>query len=507
MKHKVYITTTHSKIVFGADERTLKSLLKDKFTVRNPALDRDPRVLRGFMRAEHCFFDFEYSILPTGLVPHLKIYCKKEGIDLDIEDHRKFKKHNEDVLKRIEDLSFMMGKDTIRDYQRDAVLSFVKYRSGIINAATGTGKSFIFGAIASLYDKCNILCLFNRIDLMVQTRDRFVNDYKIKDVGMIGGGGVEDEKRITMLSVQSYQNAFHLYPHVDMIIMDECHETGRTDTSEKIIYSCQKANYKLGLSATVDPIENPYEKMRVHGNIGPIIHKIDYTEARDLGILSSIEVSMIETGTYGSIPIIGSWNDVYDTIKIKNPDDIPNYEKQGYEIITTGDSQVARKFLEYGDESLLYIYNDERNSLIKKIAESNERVLVLFTKLAHGRVLKELMPQAILISGETDLMSRKEAKKRLEDDPNTIVLASEIWSTGTDLPSLKNLILAGSSVGAVRVIQKLGRATRVHAESGKFNGHIYDFWQNTNPLSLKQSKKRLKIYEEILKIPVKRIKY
>lgn len=45
--------------------------------------------------------------------------------------------------------------------------------------------------------------------------------------------------------------------------------------------------------------------------------------------------------------------------------------------------------------------------------------------------------------------------------------------------------------------EHLGEAT------GKFNGEVIDFYQQDNHLSLKQSKKRKKIYEELMKIPVK----
>jgi superfamily II DNA or RNA helicase len=502
MNSKVLISTTHSKIVFNENEKEFRSLLKEKFTVRNPALERDPRVLRGYMKAEHCFFDSEYSIIPTGLVPYIRIYSKKAGIPIDFTDYRRFIKHDEAFEAELKTGRAFLGDKELRDYQISALLSVVKYKSGIIDAATGLGKSLIIAGVCKLYPKANILILFDRIELITQTYEKMTKEYGLQDVGMIGGSENFDGKKITLLSVASYQNAFHLFPDTDIIMMDECHSTGRTPTAEKIIYSCQQASQKIGFSATVAPIENEFEKMKLHGNIGPTIYKREYSEARDAETLADISVTMYKIGELGDKEITGSWNDVYDTIKIKSADEIEYYEGQGYEIKKLGQDTVARKFVEYGDESILYTYNVERNNLIAKIAKQSGRTLILFGKLAHGTELKKLISDAILISGENDKKDRNDAKAELSKNNKATVLASSIFDVGIDIPEIETLILAGSSVSNVRTLQKIGRLTRLSEKTGKISGEVIDFYQCDNNLSLKQSKKRKMIYEKIMKIKV-----
>ena len=112
------------------------------------------------------------------------------------------------------------------------------------------------------------------------------------------------------------------------------------------------------------------------------------------------------------------------------------------------------------------------------------------------------MPEAILISGDSSTKDRDRAKEYLKDNKNAIVIASSIWSTGVDIRSIKNLILADSNVAATRVIQKFGRAVRKDAHTDKHHAVIWDFLQNDNPLSIKQSRKRIKIYRDILKMKV-----
>ena len=393
----------------------------------------------------------------------------------------------------------MEEEEDVYDLQIDSSDHLYSDSKGYIHHNT-----FIMSMACKLYDKSKILVLFNRTELLFQTKDKFVKEYGFRDdeVGIIGGGSYEDSCRITLLTTQSYQNIFHLFPEIKVIITDECHETGRTATAEKIIYSCQGAPIKIGLSATVSVIENPYEKMKLHGNIGPIIHKVPYDKLRDIGTLATITVSMYKIGNMNSIPIIGSWNDIYETIKIKKPEDIEVYEKLDYEITKDGSQMIARKFISYGDESNLYIYNPGRNELIAKICSEKERVLILFTKLAHGRELLKLIPHGILISGDDDRFTREQAKQKIKDDLNTVIIASSIFDVGVDIPAIKTLILAGSSVSNVRVMQKIGRATRKDLNTLKEDAEIIDFMQYDNPLSLKQSRKRKKIYEDLLKIPV-----
>jgi hypothetical protein len=60
---KILVANTHSKIDFTDVDKNIKKefikMLKEKFTVRNPALERNPMVIRGLMSAEYCFFDVE----------------------------------------------------------------------------------------------------------------------------------------------------------------------------------------------------------------------------------------------------------------------------------------------------------------------------------------------------------------------------------------------------------------------------------------------------------------
>jgi superfamily II DNA or RNA helicase len=507
---RLLIANSHSKIDFSKVDTNSKKdiikLLKEKFTVYNSALQRDPRVVRGIMSAEHCFYDAIAELLPTGLIPHLRLYLKQANIEHEVVEYRKFPKLDEITMNDINNNKLSVGRITARDYQLEALRNISKYRCGIIESATGSGKSFIIAGVCRLYKTVPILILFNRTSLMFQTRDGLINDYGFNEseIGTVGGSTYNDEARITLMTVQSYQNVFHLFPRVKVIITDEAHETGRSPTAEKVIYSCQNAPIRVGFSATVSTIENPYERIKLYGNVGPVIYKLPYDILRDSNVLADVKVSMYKIGTPGSIKITGIWNDSYDTVII-NENEIPSYEGLGYEINKIGRDIIAKKLTRIGDESNLYTYNKERNELIASICNSKERVLVLYGKLAHGDELAKLLPNAMLISGKHDEKTRNSAKSFLKNEINSVVLASSIFDVGVDIPSIKTLVLAGSSVSTVRILQKVGRGTRKDAITFKDDVELIDFMQYDNALSLKQSKKRKRVYEELLKVSVTEI--
>ena len=503
---KILIGNTHCKVIYDQknkrEQEEFEKLIISRFTVENTALRNDPLVLRGIKKATECFYWSDDRVFPTGLYPYVKVYAK--DFNIEYHDYRKAMKPDMEILEKVKAQEWIIGEEKSRDYQCEAVVAMAKYRSGIIQIATGMGKSNIMATILRLYGKAKILCLFNSKDLIDQTEKDLINKYQFKrdEIGVVGDGRIEDDCRVTLLSIMSYMNVFHLFPHIDVIIMDECHTTGRTNVAEKILYSCQKAGIRIGLSATADVIENPYEQMRLYANIGIIVYKKSFAEGQLEGVLAQIEVNMVNFTSSQPPEVVGSWNDIYDKKRMKNEEEIDQYKNDGYEILVENQNIYARKFLEYGDESLLYTYNQERNQKIMEMARSKERVLILFSKIAQGDLLKKLMPEAVLISGDSSTRDRDAAKDYLKNNKDAIVIASSIWSTGVDIRSIKNLILADSNVTATRVIQKFGRAVRKDAHTDKHHAVIWDFFQNDNALSIKQSRKRMKIYKDILKMKV-----
>ncbi|OQB39909.1 MAG: type I restriction enzyme EcoKI subunit R [candidate division CPR1 bacterium ADurb.Bin160] len=160
--------------------------------------------------------------------------------------------------------------------------------------------------------------------------------------------------------------------------------------------------------------------------------------------------------------------------------------------------KMLRRFSHYGDESTHYVYNKYRNQLIADIArKKNKRTLIIFSKIAHGEELQKLLPEAILIHGEHSLNERNEAERYLKENEHAIVLSSNIWSTGKDIPEIEIFINAGAGVSKIQQIQKMGRATRLSPSTGKDEAVVIDFIDAFSPIGIKQSNKRKNVYKNL----------
>ena len=124
-----------------------------------------------------------------------------------------------------------------RDYQIaciDALCREIKLgrRKLLVEMATGTGKTRTAAALIKRLFEANavtrVLFLVDRIPLALQTEDAFsehLRDYPC--YVLRAGRRFQDEKRITITTLQSMINLYHDYSagYFDLIITDECHRS------------------------------------------------------------------------------------------------------------------------------------------------------------------------------------------------------------------------------------------------------------------------------------------
>lgn len=558
---KIYIQTTHSKLIYE-DDKEAREILLTKFIAEDKSLLHDPRVKNGYMSPNVNFYSEEHDILPTGLLPYVYRYFDKAGVLYENIDLREFPPVNKAFLKKLINDEIAFDNDGIiykpRDYQIEAIKAMIKHKGGVIKLSTGSGKGLLAALFCHIYSKSKVLFIFDKIDLVHQTYKEFINKYQIEEkrIGIIQGDNYKYGKdtNIILLSMQSYEKAFHIFPQVKVIISDECHTTGRTETAQKIIYSCQKASMHIGLSATPDVIENPVEQLRLYSIMGPIIYKKEIREQIDSAVLSDtrVELHRVNMPESDRPEIVGSYADVYEKFKISKaeiyeaikenniiqfipPDktmlateydklfrkawlklsdeDKEEAESEAIDLIVSkwceddpennsfvidDGVKYLRRFMGLGDESTHYVFNNIRNQMIADIArEKNKRTLIIFSKIKHGEELLKLLPEAKLVHGEHSLKEREVAEYYLKDNEHAIVISSNIWSTGKDIPEIEVFINAGAGVSKIQQIQKMGRATRLSPKSGKEEAVIVDFMDVFSKLGLKQSIKRMSTYKSL----------
>jgi len=544
----IYTQSTHSKISYDKEDNEAKKLLLKSFIANNTSLQNDPRVKNGYMSSYENFYNEDNDILPTGLIPYVFEILKKNKFKYEHIELRKFPEVDKEFLnKLIHDEIIFIDKNGIerdpskRPYQKESVLKVIETKGGNIKLPTSSGKTLISALITMAYKPHKILFVFDSIDLIHQTYKDFVEELNIdeKEIGIIQGSNYKYDKdtRIILLSMQSYEKAFHIFPQVKVICVDESHVTGRTETAMKIIYSCQNAPVHIGLSATPDRISNPAEQLRLYATIGPIVYEKEIIEQIDNKHISDIEVNLYKIFFPNDemIQVTGSYNDIYEKTKLTKPviksemrliypytikecdellrkyydEDLKVEEvdvaiesitskwkdqNENNEVIKEGGDYFLRRFKEYGDESTHYIFNDIRNNKIAEIAKKNKRVLILFNKIKHGEELLKRLPNAILVHGSNSKDERDDAEKYLKENEDAIVIASKIWAKGKNIPEIENYINAGGGVSEIEQIQKMGRAVRLSSKTGKKMAYIHDFLDSYSPLSLKQSRIRERVY-------------
>jgi type I restriction enzyme R subunit len=124
-----------------------------------------------------------------------------------------------------------------RDYQTECIDTLCREmnagrRKMLVEMATGTGKTRTAAALIKRLFEANaitrVLFLVDRIPLAKQTEDAFAEHLPDFPAYVLRAGRrFQDEKRITITTLQSMVNIYHEYSsgYFDLVISDECHRS------------------------------------------------------------------------------------------------------------------------------------------------------------------------------------------------------------------------------------------------------------------------------------------
>ena len=149
-----------------------------------------------------------------------------------------------------------------------------------------------------------------------------------------------------------------------------------------------------------------------------------------------------------------------------------------------------------------------RNNFIRNLTLSlNGNTLLLFQFVEkHGKPLydnlKQLAPdrKIYFVSGEIGGEKREEIRKIVEQEENSIIVASfGVFSTGINIRNLHNIIFASPSKSRIRNLQSIGRGLR--KSETKEIATLYDIaddmsWKSKKNFTLLHFLERINIYNE-----------
>ena len=426
---------------------------------------------------EHCkcFKPKSGTHFPTGLISKAIHFFKDYDINYTIEDIRNKYEMCPGILSMSSDYES-------RDYQEEVVQEALKKTRGVIQIATGGGKTPVAADIISKIGLFPVVFYVTSKDLLWQAKselERFIlKDGKNIEVGVIGDGK-KDIKDINIITVQTsvvalggtykkfddedrkqqvedfYKNdneIINLIKNAKVMVADEIQHWA-SETCQMISDASENCQYKFGISATV--FRDLNDDILIEGCFGKKIIDINASYLIKKKYLVKPEILFVH---------------------------IDNIKKSKYRKYTD--------IYKYG-----IVHNDLRNNwikdIVKTLSEQNRNILILCKQIKHGNILESLIPNSFFLHGSHSNKQRKEHLDKMRENKVNITIASVIFDEGINVKSLDSLVLAGAGKSQTRALQRIGRTLRSYP--GKENAIIIDFYDDCKFLR-DHSEKRRKIY-------------
>ena len=376
----------------------------------------------------------------------------------------------------------------LRSYQLAAVQAAMELGRAVVHAPTGSGKTEMGAELIRRIGQPT-LWVVHRADLLSQTAWRLEERLGVP-VGVVGGGK-RDVKTVTVGMVQTLSKICEAewWRRWQVLVLDECHH-GSAETWMIVASRCTRAAWRYGLSGT--PLTgNALRDAQLEGVTGPMIETRTTLELADMGFLARPRIVMLRPPA-ASYP---TYEQVREAVLPDWRADPRRLEKMG-----------GRLYVEAYERGV--VRNHARTSLIADVVKAHcaggEKVLVLCTRLAHGTEIQDHLlglgvGEMVWLSGVDHPVVREIALRNFRDARRGAVLvASEIYREGIDIPEVDVAVLAGGGRGEIRVLQWVGRSLRPRPDKAEVL--IYDVRDGRSAAAKKDylaqhTAARLAIYE------------
>lgn len=350
---------------------------------------------------------------------------------------------------------------SMRPYQTKAVLELLRTNvprsGGILQAATGAGKTLMAAKLIHSTGK-RTLVLTHTKDLLRQTADE-LSRWLGEPVGVYGAGKKDTDYWVTVATVQSLQKGGEaLLRSTDFAIFDEAHHVA-AQTIYDLLFKMPNVSTVIGLSAS--PWRDDGLDLLLEAALGPVRFAIRATDLIEQGWLVPPHI------TVHRIPVDKEFQKVRGSVA----------EYQGlYQTLIT-DHHGRHEYVA---------------SLARNHVRQGRVVLVLVRSLEHGHALRQYMPGAVFMEGDTPAAERKTLLDRVRNRTLPMLIATSLADEGVDLPGVDAVILAGAGASTTRALQRIGRALRPFP--GKTCAYI-DELVDQHPSFQKQWYERKAIYK------------
>lgn len=352
----------------------------------------------------------------------------------------------------------------LRPYQEKAITGIQeKFKQGIkkvvLICSTGSGKTVIASRMIQMAQQngTRVLFLAHRKELIIQCYN------KLKSFGVEAGVIMSGQKENRSLKVQvaSVQTlARRELPKATLIIIDECHNS-LSPTYLKILNEyVELGAWCIGLTAT--PFRT--KKSEAIGDFyDDYVYPITTQQLVDQGFL-------VPTKVYASARISSA-----------------HFRKKGDDY----DQEDLMKAFDT-TETYLNLLNNIRVHVDKK------KTIIFCCNVEHSKKVVQMLREngytAEHADGTTDPATRDRLVKDFGEGKFQFLSSVQIFTEGTDIPSIEVAILALSTSSKVKYLQAIGRALRLHP--GKTEAIVLDLSDNTHKFGFAEDEFVIDIHNE-----------
>ncbi len=354
----------------------------------------------------------------------------------------------------------------LRDYQKEAVERFLRFKRGVVVLPTGAGKTIIALEIIRRLS-VSTLVVVPTLALLEQWKDRLSI---FGDVGEFSGKKKE-LKPITVTTYDSaYINAELLGDKFFFLIFDECHHL--PSEAYRNIAQMSAAPYRLGLSASPERADELHELLP--DLIGGIIYEKSPEELVGR-YLAPYEVVKIH------VPLSKEEKELYKRhyevfksyieskkIRFRSLEDFQRI------VMRTGSDENAFKALRALEQARRIAFNSKKKiEKLRMILEKHRgEKIIIFTRhndLVYAISKKFLIPA---ITHKTDKAERREILKKFRKGEYKAIVSSQVLDEGIDVPDASVGVIISGTGSSREFIQRLGRILR--PALGKERATLYE---------------------------------
>ncbi|TXT53913.1 MAG: Helicase [Promethearchaeota archaeon] len=342
----------------------------------------------------------------------------------------------------------------LREYQNEALTSWLKVKRGTLVMPTGSGKTVIATKIIETLNTSTFIVV-PTLDLLSQWKEELEKAFQV-DIGEYSGRKKEI-KGITISTYDSaYLNAEFLGNKFLLLIFDEVHHL----PSEGYIHIGEAfaSPYRLGLTATYERPDGRHTEL--NRILGGKIYEIHPDELSG-NYLSAYETKKIKVSFTEREK--EEYEKTYDIFKnylisrriiLKSPRDFQKI------IMRSGRDPAAREAILARNKAEKMAFNSHNK--LKKVGElldPDDRTII-FTKynsMVYKIAQKFLIPY---ITHKTKKGEREEILQKFRDGTYTTIVSSNVLNEGINVPEANVGIILSGTGSSREYTQRLGRLLR-----------------------------------------------